>query len=117
MVAEDILGTNVDSLRGKQVRHGGKHVVIEQQDVSRTIMDRYHNVTLCIDIMFVNKIAFLVTISRGIKFGTAETLRDRKHPTIMSAIVKHVVALNSKRGFRVSDTHTDNEFEPQCEPT
>jgi hypothetical protein len=92
MMTEDILGPNVDSLRGKQVRHGGKHVVIERQDVLRTIMDRYRNVALCIDIMFVNKIAFLVTISRGIKFGTAETLRDRKHLTIMSAI-KSVVAL------------------------
>ena len=66
--------------------------MIERQDVLRTIMDRYRNVALCIDIMFVNKIAFLVTISRGIKFGTAETLRDRKHLTIMSAI-KSVVAL------------------------
>jgi hypothetical protein len=72
---------------------------------------QYQNVTLCIDIMFINKVAFLVTISRGIKFSTAETLKDRKHPTIMSAI-KHVVALYSKRGFRVSDAHTDNEFEP-----
>ena len=111
MAAEDILGTNVQSLRGKQVRRGGQHVVIERQDVPRTIMERYKNVTLCIDIMFVNKIPFLVTISRGIKFGTVETLTDRKHPTIMSAI-KHVVALYSKRGFRVSDAHTDNEFEP-----
>jgi hypothetical protein len=61
--------------------------------------------------MFVNKIPFLVMISCGIKFGTAETLTDRKHPMIMTAI-KHVVALYSKRGFRVSDAHTDNEFEP-----
>ena len=75
-------------------------------------MERYRNVTLCIDMMFlVKKIPFLVTISHGIKFGRAETLTDRKHLTIMSAI-KHGVALYSKRGFRVSDAHTDNEFEP-----
>jgi hypothetical protein len=98
MAAEDILGTNVQSLRGKQVRRDGKHIVIERQDMPRTIMDQYRNVTLCVDIMFVNEIAFLVTISRGIKFGTAKTLRDRKHPTIIS-VIKHVVALYSKRGF------------------
>jgi hypothetical protein len=85
--------------------------MIERQDVPHTMMEQYRIVTLCIDIMFVNKIVFLVTISRGIKFGTAETLKDRKHPMIMSAI-KHVVALYSKRGFRVSDAHTNNEFEP-----
>ena len=72
--------------------------MIERQDVPHTIMDRYRNVTLYIEIMFVNKIAFLVTTSRGIKFSMAETLKDRKHPTIMSTI-KHVVALYSKRGF------------------
>jgi hypothetical protein len=107
MVAEDILGTNMQSLQGKQVQCGGQYVVIKRQDVPRTIMERYRNVTLCIDIMFVNKIPFLVTISCRIKIS----LTDRKHPTIMSAI-KHVVALYSKRGFRVSDAHTDNEFEP-----
>ena len=75
-------------------------------------MERYHNVTLCIDIMYVNKIAFLVMIFHGIKSGTAETLKDRKHPTIMTAI-KDVVAVYSQSGFRVNDeTHTDNEFEP-----
>jgi hypothetical protein len=82
MAAEDMLGTNVQSLRGKQVRCGRQHVVIGRQDVPRTIMEGYKNVTLCIDIMFVNKIPFLVTISRGIKFSTVETLTDRKHPTI-----------------------------------
>ena len=111
MAAEGILGPNLGSLRRKTVRRGSKHVVIDRQDVPRTIMDRYRNVTLCIDIMFINKIAFLVMISHGIKFGTAETLKDRKHPTIMSAI-KSVVAIYSKRGFRVNEAHTDNEFEP-----
>jgi hypothetical protein len=88
------------------MRRGRQHVGIERQDVPRTIMERCRNVTLCIDIMFVNKIPFLVMISRGIKFSTVETLTDRKHPTIMSTI-KHVVALYSKRGFRVSDAHTE----------
>jgi hypothetical protein len=68
-------------------------------------------VTLCIDIMCVNKIAFLVTISHGIKFSTTETLKDRKHPTIMMAI-RQVLALYAKRGFHVNMAHTDNEFEP-----
>ena len=72
MATEDILRPDLGSLRGKTVRRGGKHVVIDRQDVPRTIMDGYRNVTLCIDIMFVNKIAFLVMISRGIKFGMVE---------------------------------------------
>ena len=111
MAAEDIFGPNLGSLKGKTARRGGEHVAIDRQEVPRMIMERYRDVTLCIDIMYVSKIAFLVTVSRGIKFGTAETLKDRKHPTIMTAI-KHVVAIYSQRGFRVNTAHTDNEFEP-----
>jgi hypothetical protein len=39
MAVEDILGTNVQSIQGKQVQRRGKHVVIERQDVPRTIME------------------------------------------------------------------------------
>jgi hypothetical protein len=88
MAVEDILGPNLGSSKGKTARRGGEHVVIDRQDVSRMIMERYRNVTLCIDIMSVNKIAFLVMISHGIKFSTVETLKDRKNPTITTAIRK-----------------------------
>ena len=32
MVAEDIFGPNLGSLKGKMARCGGKHVVIDQQE-------------------------------------------------------------------------------------
>jgi hypothetical protein len=59
--AEDIFGPNLGSLKGKTARRGGEHVVIEIEGVPQSIMERYRDVTLCIDIMYVNKIAFLVT--------------------------------------------------------
>jgi hypothetical protein len=111
LAAEDILGTNLDSLKGKTVRHGGIHVRTEHHVVPRSIMDQHRDVTICIDIMFVNQIPFLVTISRAIKFGTVEVLKNRKHPTILQAI-KNVNALYKNRGFRLMTGHTDNEFEP-----
>jgi hypothetical protein len=109
MAAEDIFGPNLGSLKGKTARRGGEHVATDRQEIPRTIMERYRDMTLCIDIMYVNKIAFLVTsISRGIKFSTVETLKD--HQTIMTAI-RHGVGLYSQRGFRVSTAQTENEFE------
>jgi hypothetical protein len=36
------------------------------------IIEKYRSVTLAFDVMFVNKVAFLVTISRHIQFGTAD---------------------------------------------
>ena len=78
-MAEDIYGQNLGSLKGETTRDTPTHVNIQQPDpIPITILDRYHEVTLCIDIMYVNNIPFLTSISRHIKFGTAERLANRQ---------------------------------------
>jgi hypothetical protein len=109
LAAEDILGPNVGSLKGKTVRRGEAHVPTSHEMVPHRIMERYRDVTLCIDIMFVNQIPFLVTIARDIKFGTVEALQNRKNPTIINAI-KQVSAIYTRRGFHITMGHTDNEL-------
>jgi hypothetical protein len=74
-------------------------------------MEKYRDVTICADIMFVNKIPFLVTISRGIKIGMVETLANRKQPTVVAAF-KSVKGIYARQGFRVRLAHMDNEFAP-----
>jgi hypothetical protein len=58
----------------------------EHHQIRLGIMEKYRDVTLCIDIMFVNKVPFLVTISRHIKFGTVEVLKSRKMANVVTAI-------------------------------
>ena len=65
--------------------------------------------TLAIDIMFVNGIAFLVTISRHIKFGTAEMLKNQKSSTIFVAL-KHVLDTYKTNGFAVHTVLGDGQF-------
>jgi hypothetical protein len=86
MAAEDIFGSNVGSLKGKTVRRGGIHVNPEYHQVPSPLMEKYQHVTLCIVIMFVNKLPFLVTISRDIKFGTVEAIKSPKHNVLLDAI-------------------------------
>jgi hypothetical protein len=59
----------------------------------------------------VNKLPFLVTISRDIKFGTVEAIKSRKHKVLLDAIktVRHIYAI---RGFKMTHGHADGEFEP-----
>jgi hypothetical protein len=76
LAADDIFGPNVGSLKGKTVRQGGIHVNPEYHQIPMTIMEKYRELTLCVDVMFVNKLPFLVTISRGIKFGTVEFIKS-----------------------------------------
>jgi hypothetical protein len=73
-------------------------------------MERHQDVTLCIDLMCINKIPFLVTISRHIKFGTIEVVKSRHHKVPLPAI-KNVKRPCALRGFRVRHCHVENEFE------
>ncbi len=69
----------------------------EYVDLLITIMSRYLDIVLCIDIMFVNKIPFLMIHCRDAKqFPKA---------------INNIKTIYAKRGFRTSKIHADNELE------
>jgi hypothetical protein len=110
MAAEDIFGPNLGSLKGKTVRRKNAHVPSLVADVPYQIIRAHRDVTLCFDIMFVNRIAFLVTVSRNIRFGTTERLASRNANVVARALVA-VTKFYRQRGFRVKECHGDGEFE------
>ena len=59
--------------------------------------------------MFVNKIIFLITISRHIKFGIAEMITDAKTSTLIQIVV-NVSRVYKKREFHISTIHVDFQF-------
>jgi hypothetical protein len=67
-------------------------------------------VTLCVDFFFVQGIAFLHTISRGIGYCTVTPVPDRTHKTISPQITA-VLNVYRSRGLNACDIHADNEFE------
>ena len=109
MAAEDILGPNLGSLQGKTVCFNGEHVSLSKQIIPPDLLLKYKDVTLAMDIMFVNKLPFLLTLSRHIKFGTVAHLLSRGHTNVM-AVIKQIKALYRIRGFRVRHIHSDGEF-------
>ena len=74
--------------------------------VPHVIFEENRNVTLSVDVMFVNKIPFLTSISRHIKFTTAETLHNRTTSQLAQS-VKNLKALYTKRGFNVTTALMD----------
>ena len=76
-----------------------------------SILKYYGEITLCIDLIYVNKVPLLVTLSQNIKFGTMEAVADRKEATLLKCI-KGVVTLYRKARFKVTTALMDGEFVP-----
>jgi hypothetical protein len=63
-------------LKGKTVWKTTEHVHPKYQDMPQEIMEIHRDVTIAGDIMFVNRIAFFMTVSRNVKFGTTEMTQN-----------------------------------------
>jgi hypothetical protein len=84
---EHIFGPNTGSLNGKTVRKAYDQVRSEDLvPIPATIMAHYRKVVLCVDVMKVNKMPFILTISQAIKFGTVSWLKNAKSDTIPKQI-------------------------------
>jgi hypothetical protein len=109
--ADHILGKNISALKGKTAYQQGTPISGRTDGIPRGIQLHFQGAVLAIDIMFVNKIPFLVTISKGLRFGMSEVLKNRHVHTVAKA-TKNVLRLYRRRGFRVTECKADMEFEP-----
>jgi len=110
MAADHLFGKNVNALKGKTVYRQGKPVSGRSDGVPPNILKRCQRITMSMDIMFINKIPFLITVSRGLRFGTVEVLKNRQIPTVVAAL-RNVIRAYRRRGFRVVECHVDPEFQ------
>ena len=75
-IADYILGTSLAVLKGKTTRQSEPHVRSDIDVLPPSIKEKYMEVTLGADIMYVNGIPFFITISRHIQFGTVARIKD-----------------------------------------
>jgi hypothetical protein len=68
-------------------------------------------IVLCVDVMKVNKMPFLMSISRAIKFGTVAWLKNAKAETILTHI-RNIRNICVSRGFILKIVEVDGQFEP-----
>ena len=74
MGADDIFSPNLSSLKGKTVAHPNPDVKAGVDPVLPDILKVHHPIIIAINIMFVNKILFLITMSHNLHFETVKAL-------------------------------------------
>ncbi len=80
-------------------------------EISKEIRELHKDVSLAIDIFFVNKIPFFITYSLVICFLSVTHLSNRKALTIFDAL-KGMCSYYLQRGFQIVFNKGDGEFAP-----
>ena len=89
-VAHEICGKDINNLKGKTTRKKPIPVAKDFVKILREIQQLHKFVYLTADIFFVNKIAFMITLSRKICVTTVEHLARRKLKDIFRAFLDSV---------------------------
>jgi len=112
--ARRIFGPSKECIKGKQVRTKPSRVEPNYVSTPARIVSENRDVHLVGDVMFVNGIPFLVTMSRRIRFATVQHVPDRRAP-MLANVMKHVINLYTRSGFNVQTSLMDGEFEKLTE--
>ena len=98
-------------LKGKMVSQSPKPVLSDYIVVPLQILSANQHIVISSNILFINKVPFLTTISQTICLTTAHYLMDQKPSTILKGLTK-VAAIYANWGFIVKCALMDGQFEP-----
>ena len=85
-IAYKIWGPNIAELKGKTTRKTPRVVKLDIIQIPKKSREFHRQVSLSIDIFFVNNIPFLITLSRNIRFTIVTHLADRRAKTIFKSL-------------------------------
>ena len=110
-IVKDIFGPNLGSLKGKTIQRTLQHLPSGVDPVSPQLLNRHPGINITVDILFINNMPFLLSMSKGLKFMIIEALLNRQIKTIKE-IISTICTLYHGRGFTVDSIYANSEFEP-----
>ena len=105
-VALKIWGKNIAALKGKSTRSKQNTVARDYLKIPMDLLKLHKEVFLTLDIFFVNKIPFLLTLSRKICFTAVNHLANRTVPQIFAAF-KEIYQYYIHCGFHITTMYSD----------
>jgi hypothetical protein len=110
-VASTIWGKDIAALKGKTVCNKTIPVARDYVKVPHELLKLHKEVFMIVDIFFVNKIPFFLSLSRKICFTTVSHLSNRTVPQIFKAF-REIYQYYLQRGFCITTVHADGKFAP-----
>jgi len=108
-IAVKIFRPDIGTLKGKSVRHPPNPVRENLIEIPAEIKAEHKNLTLCINIMFVNGQPLLTAINQSICFHLLVPLESRSKSNMYDALDK-ILRRYGQSGFRITSVHCDQEF-------
>jgi hypothetical protein len=92
-LSNKIFGPGIASLKGKTTRNTPEPILTDYVKIPKAIIDLNQDVTLAADIMFVDSIPFLISVSCKIKFTTSEYVPRHTKPILLKSLKKYSICI------------------------
>ena len=113
-VAIQIYGKDIASLKGKSTRSRPTPAEHDVVSIPKRLLYLHKNVHLFMDIMYVNGLPFLMTISKHLYYRTATYLTDGKANTLYKAM-DGIFNKYNNAGYKIKHISADNQFQASLE--
>ena len=107
--AEQIFVSDIGSLKGKMTRRNLPIIDSPITPVPASVLEKYRNVMMCVDIMYVNRVVMMISVSRNIKFATIEAIASNKTAILVNGM-KGILQIYRHNGFNIKMALMDGEF-------
>ena len=113
-IAIQIYGKDIASLKGKSTRSKATPAVDDVVAIPKRLLYLHKNVHLFLDIMYVNGLPFLMSISKHLYYQSAIYLKDEKADTLYKAM-DGIFNKYNNAGYKIKHISADNQFQPSLE--